>query len=186
MTDSGWELCWPRAPPRSPPQPPALPAPPSPPAPTGPPTRPPFAPTFLEVLGHGYCRDDNGQQSWQGETNCQDSLSDCREHCFAFGGCDHLVSGNTCAPNGLGRCIVYLGSARATHKQADSRSIHGVRSAQGRRVATAGTSASVPPEIPPQPGMCENTCLYPEDGVCDDGGPGEAQHIQIVCTATTA
>eukprot|EP00966_Prymnesium_polylepis_P086249 1996626-Prymnesium_polylepis.2 len=25
-----------------------------------------------------------------------------------------------------------------------------------------------------QPGICQNTCIYPADGLCDDGGPGSA------------
>eukprot|EP00966_Prymnesium_polylepis_P336503 7391605-Prymnesium_polylepis.7 len=30
-----------------------------------------------------------------------------------------------------------------------------------------------PPSVPPtQPGICRNTCAYPDDAICDDGGPG--------------
>eukprot|EP00966_Prymnesium_polylepis_P011590 266799-Prymnesium_polylepis.1 len=65
QTDSGWELCWLHSPPLSPLTPPSLPRPPEPPAP---PSQPP---TYLEILGSGACRNDNGQQAWQpGATRC--------------------------------------------------------------------------------------------------------------------
>eukprot|EP00966_Prymnesium_polylepis_P283567 6551585-Prymnesium_polylepis.1 len=39
----------------------------------------------------------------------------------------------------------------------------------------SGVASPPPSPLPPMsPGMCENTCLYPEDSMCDDGGPGSA------------
>ena len=119
-------------------------------------------PTFLEVLGPGYCRDDNGQNAWpQSDVTCQVELSDCRDRCyalgcacFAFGGYGHFSSANTCSPNGLGRCAAYLGDAFAAQSSGYAEyTAYGVRRgfppAPPRSPPAPPTSPA--PPVPPAP-----------------------------------
>ena len=113
--------------PPSPPPPPRSP-PPSPPVPPEPP-RPPFAPPVTArsiYLGVGYCRDTDGENSWdEWFGHCLDTVEECVQLCEATPKCTcfahatpesvpaaHDTEG--CVTKGSGRCMLFIGSAVAT------------------------------------------------------------------------
>ena len=80
-------------------------------------------------LGQGFCRDDNGENNWvtdgEGQIFCTNDLSVCRETCLEFNcACFAFTEsptwdGDNCVSEGKGRCVIYVGTAVATHGSGD-------------------------------------------------------------------